>query len=159
MGTSDFWLIGILHNLFTVRDSEACFMKNLGVILAGAMVLMLAMGTASSQDGSGNISKMVQQVEQAAKQAGGATEQVGSAARQVQNMTNATPGAEAIAKAAKMVEEKAEAAGEMTTKAEETAKKAAEAAEELPTSTPGFGFMAAALGLLSLAFVFLGKRS
>ena len=78
---------------------------------------------------------MVQQVEQAAKQAGGATEQVGSPAKQLQNMTNATPGAEAIAKAAKMVEEKAEAAGEMTAKAEEAAKKAA------------------ALGILSLAFI------
>ena len=134
-------------------------MKNLGAFLAAAMVLMLAMGTASSQDGSGNISKMVQQLEEAAKEASGATEQVGSAAKQLQNMTNATPGAEAIAKAAKMVEEKAEAAGEITTKAEETAKKAAEAAEKLPTSTPGFGFMATALGLLSLAFISLRKRS
>ena len=134
-------------------------MKNLGAFLAAAMVLMLAIGTASSQNGSGNISKMVQQLEQAAKEASGATGQVESAARQVQNMTNATPGADAIAKAAKMVEEKAEAAGEMTTKAEETAKKAAEAAEKLPTSTPGFSFMAAALGLLSLAFISLRKRS
>jgi methyl-accepting chemotaxis protein len=134
-------------------------MKNLGAFLAAAMVLMLAMGTASSQDGSGNISKMVQQLEEAAKEASGATEQVESAAKQLQNMTNATPGAEAIAKAAKMVEEKAEVAGEMTTKAEEAAKKAAEAAEQLPTSTPGFGFMAAALGLLSLAFISLRKRS
>ena len=134
-------------------------MKNLGVILAAAMVLMLAIGTASSQDGSGNISKMVQQLEQAAKEASGATGQVESAARQVQNMTNATSGAEAIAKAAKIVEEKAEVAGEMTTKAEEAAKKAAEAAEQLPTSTPGFGFMAAALALLSLAFISLRKRS
>ena len=134
-------------------------MKNLGVILAASLVLMLAISTGSSQDGSGNISKMVQQLEQAAKEASGATGQVESAARQVQNMTNATPGADAIAKAAKMVEEKAEAAGEMTTKAEEAAKKAAEAAEQLPTSTPGFGFMAAALGLLSLAFISLRKRS
>jgi len=134
-------------------------MKNLGAFLAAAMVLMLAIGTASSQDGSGNISKMVQQLEQDAKEASGATGQVESAARQVQNMTNATSGAEAIAKAAKIVEEKAEVAGEMTTKAEEAAKKAAEAAEQLPTSTPGFGFMAAALGLLSLAFISLRKRS
>ena len=70
----------------------------------------------------------------------------------------ATPGAEKIAEAAKTVEEKAEAAGETATKAEEAAKKAAEAAEKLPASTPGFGFVAAALGILSLAFISLGRR-
>jgi len=56
------------------------------------------------------------------------------------------------------VEEKAEAAGETAAKAEEAAKKAAEAAEKLPASTPGFGFVAAALGILSLAFISLGRR-
>ncbi|MGB7571196.1 MAG: hypothetical protein WBL87_05515 [Methanothrix sp.] len=133
-------------------------MKNVGAVFAAALVLLLAVSTASAQTGSGNVSEMAQKAEQTAKEAGEATGQVESAAKQLQNMTNATPGAENIGEAAKALQEKAQIAGEAATKAEEAAKEAAEAAEKLP-STPGFGLIAAAMGVLVLAYISLRNKN
>jgi hypothetical protein len=129
-------------------------MKNKGVILATAFLMLFAVTIAYAQESPAKTTDIVQQLKETAQQGGEVTKQIESEAKQVHNLTNETPGTAQISEVAKQVEQKSGEAGTAVKKAEDAAMKA----EETAKSVPGFDVCIGILGFLAVASISLGRR-